>query len=47
MKSLIIISALLIALFSGCANVTGNDQAFSIKEQPQHLSGSTIWLPRQ
>lgn len=47
MKTLIIISALMTAFFSGCANNMGNDMAFSISKQPQYLVGSTIWLPRQ
>lgn len=47
MKTLIIISALAIALFSGCASNMGNDKAFAASKQPQYLVGSTIWLPRQ
>lgn len=47
MKTLITISALVIAVFSGCASSIGNDESFAISKQPQYLVGSTIWLPRQ
>lgn len=47
MRTLITISTLAIALFSGCASNAGNDMAFAISKQPQYLIGSTIWLPRQ
>ncbi|MDO7253325.1 hypothetical protein [Helicobacter cappadocius] len=47
MKTLILASTIGIALMSGCAGINSNYEAFGVAKQPQHLSGSTLWLPRQ